>query len=413
MSNKSKYLKNKNIAFIGLSVAAAITAYSVWNWSNSKKKQVKSSNKKQSVKHIDKSIANSNEHSNIKQSQIKEIKENLSNVVTKEENTANSTDIKEEHTQFILSSLSTTSSSVDEADICTPEPETSNDEKQSEITSTLDDTQKSSVVYIVSNIEKEGSLMKQNEKMDRNDNSNDAVSILSESIVIVEQDEIRDEAILLKSIPNEATDMDEFTDNDDICTTAIKNENDSVNKSNMTDSFIEIEATTIEDTMMNNSDITESFVDAAAIVQSVINDLSVDENDSININNMTSSDINKSDMIDSFVSNPHFIPESITTVRKSVLTADAPEFIPKSLQQRQQKPKKSHKKLLTREQLIEHQKQSYIPQSKSRCTHWPHCTNNNCKFFHPYKECRAGNDCVFGKKCMFVHPNDCIVTSRQ
>lgn len=69
----------------------------------------------------------------------------------------------------------------------------------------------------------------------------------------------------------------------------------------------------------------------------------------------------------------------------SSLTADAPEFIPKSHQQPTKKPTK---KFLTREQLIEQQRQHHMPRSKARCSHWPHCTNNNCKFFHPYRACR-------------------------
>ncbi|KAK4512190.1 uncharacterized protein ATC70_013433 [Mucor velutinosus] len=94
----------------------------------------------------------------------------------------------------------------------------------------------------------------------------------------------------------------------------------------------------------------------------------------------------------------------------SSLTADAPEFVPKSLQQPTKKPTK---KFLTREQLIEQQRQHHMPRSKARCSHWPHCTNNNCKFFHPYRACRAGDDCLFGDRCMFVHPNDCIVNIRE
>ncbi|KAI8375481.1 hypothetical protein BD560DRAFT_392436 [Blakeslea trispora] len=93
----------------------------------------------------------------------------------------------------------------------------------------------------------------------------------------------------------------------------------------------------------------------------------------------------------------------------SSLHATAPEFVPKIMQP----TKKSAKKFLTREQLIEQQKQHYVPKSKARCSHWPHCTNNNCKFFHPFKECRAGDACFFGDKCMFVHPRDCTTPSRE
>lgn len=72
----------------------------------------------------------------------------------------------------------------------------------------------------------------------------------------------------------------------------------------------------------------------------------------------------------------------------SSLTASAPEFVPKSLQQPQPQQKRHTKKFLTREQLIEQQRQHHMPRSKARCSHWPHCTNNNCKFFHPYRACR-------------------------
>ncbi|CEP16836.1 hypothetical protein [Parasitella parasitica] len=104
-------------------------------------------------------------------------------------------------------------------------------------------------------------------------------------------------------------------------------------------------------------------------------------------------------------------PSSVksTTPLSSSLTANAPEFIPKSHQQH----KKLAKKFLTREQLIEQQRQHHMPRSKARCSHWPHCTNNNCKFFHPYRPCRAGDECSYGDRCMFVHPNDCAVNVRD
>ncbi|KAI8644899.1 hypothetical protein BD408DRAFT_412679 [Parasitella parasitica] len=97
------------------------------------------------------------------------------------------------------------------------------------------------------------------------------------------------------------------------------------------------------------------------------------------------------------------------TPLSSSLTASAPEFVPKSCQQ----PKKPVKKFLTRDELIEQQRQHHMPRSKARCSHWPRCTNNNCKFFHPYRPCRAGDDCSFGDRCMFVHPNDCAVNVRD
>ncbi|KAF7727219.1 hypothetical protein EC973_007917 [Apophysomyces ossiformis] len=61
---------------------------------------------------------------------------------------------------------------------------------------------------------------------------------------------------------------------------------------------------------------------------------------------------------------------------------------------------------LSRAEKIDQQRQSYLPPMKSRCEYWPHCTNKHCKFWHPFKECRAGDDCTFGKRCMFLHAKD-------
>lgn len=47
-----------------------------------------------------------------------------------------------------------------------------------------------------------------------------------------------------------------------------------------------------------------------------------------------------------------------------------------------------YKKPLTKAELIEKQSQSHFPTWKSRCVHWPYCTNNHCKYSHPIKECR-------------------------
>ncbi|ORE11204.1 hypothetical protein BCV72DRAFT_220387 [Rhizopus microsporus var. microsporus] len=82
---------------------------------------------------------------------------------------------------------------------------------------------------------------------------------------------------------------------------------------------------------------------------------------------------------------------------------DIPEFIP---QQKQQPTRKRSKKSLTRIQLIEQQRQNHTPTVNARCNHWPRCTNKHCKYWHPFKMCRAGDSCYYGKKCMFVHPSD-------
>ncbi|KAG0271240.1 hypothetical protein BGZ95_000964 [Linnemannia exigua] len=47
---------------------------------------------------------------------------------------------------------------------------------------------------------------------------------------------------------------------------------------------------------------------------------------------------------------------------------------------------------------------------KSRCRFWPNCTNKSCKFTHPSTYCRDPENCSFGDRCNFIHPND--MTSR-
>ncbi|KAI8084995.1 uncharacterized protein BX664DRAFT_338291 [Halteromyces radiatus] len=63
---------------------------------------------------------------------------------------------------------------------------------------------------------------------------------------------------------------------------------------------------------------------------------------------------------------------------------------------------------MSRLERIGQQLQPYIPLYKSRCEFWPGCTNNHCKYYHPYIECRNGKTCQFGKKCIFLHPNDYV-----
>ncbi|KAK5822897.1 hypothetical protein F5H01DRAFT_318855 [Linnemannia elongata] len=43
---------------------------------------------------------------------------------------------------------------------------------------------------------------------------------------------------------------------------------------------------------------------------------------------------------------------------------------------------------------------------KSRCRFWPNCTNKSCKFTHPSTYCRDPENCSFGDRCNFIHPND-------
>ncbi|KAG2231826.1 hypothetical protein INT48_003744 [Thamnidium elegans] len=66
----------------------------------------------------------------------------------------------------------------------------------------------------------------------------------------------------------------------------------------------------------------------------------------------------------------------------------------------------SLRRRLTRPELIQQQRQNYTPHAKARCSHWPCCTNKNCKFWHPFRDCREGETCPFGNKCMFIHPSD-------
>ncbi|KAI8083593.1 hypothetical protein BDF21DRAFT_416259 [Thamnidium elegans] len=91
---------------------------------------------------------------------------------------------------------------------------------------------------------------------------------------------------------------------------------------------------------------------------------------------------------------------TITTPKP--LSSDAAVFVPR----RQVQPKKSLRRRLTRPELIQQQRQNYTPHAKARCSHWPCCTNKNCKFWHPFRDCREGETCPFGNKCMFIHPSD-------
>lgn len=90
-------------------------------------------------------------------------------------------------------------------------------------------------------------------------------------------------------------------------------------------------------------------------------------------------------------------PVAPTTPVKSSkpLSLSAPVFVPRQqakyqaeLQNENEAPKKSTKKRLSRVELIEQQRQNHTPYAKARCSHWPRCTNKNCKFWHPYRECR-------------------------
>ncbi|KAL1923850.1 uncharacterized protein VTP21DRAFT_8830 [Calcarisporiella thermophila] len=53
--------------------------------------------------------------------------------------------------------------------------------------------------------------------------------------------------------------------------------------------------------------------------------------------------------------------------------------------------------------------QSIPLQSKvklQRCRFFPRCTNKNCKFIHPSKPCRYYPNCVWGDRCIYLHPTE-------
>ncbi|CAO3692116.1 hypothetical protein CU097_008444 [Rhizopus azygosporus] len=61
---------------------------------------------------------------------------------------------------------------------------------------------------------------------------------------------------------------------------------------------------------------------------------------------------------------------------------------------------------------IQKQSQNHLPKMKSRCNYWPNCTNKHCKYWHPVKDCRMGDQCAFRERCMFLHPEDYGIVAR-
>lgn len=47
------------------------------------------------------------------------------------------------------------------------------------------------------------------------------------------------------------------------------------------------------------------------------------------------------------------------------------------------------------------------PQGKKkiRCKNWPHCKDPNCEYTHPTETCPYFPTCMYGDKCMYIHPN--------
>ncbi|KAI9311780.1 hypothetical protein BX666DRAFT_1992337 [Dichotomocladium elegans] len=98
---------------------------------------------------------------------------------------------------------------------------------------------------------------------------------------------------------------------------------------------------------------------------------------------------------------------NVNLERRSFYTADPEHAIGGQLANAvRKKNKRAMRKRMTREELIQDQRQSHNASFKSRCKFWPNCSNRNCKYKHPVKECRVGDDCQFGDRCMFIHPSD-------
>ncbi|KAI8149924.1 hypothetical protein BJV82DRAFT_4419 [Fennellomyces sp. T-0311] len=99
-------------------------------------------------------------------------------------------------------------------------------------------------------------------------------------------------------------------------------------------------------------------------------------------------------------------PVSLYSVEAGDAVAAPPAASTKSRNNKRNGRRGGGKKRLNRLEMIEDQRQSYTPPMKSRCDYWPTCSNRNCKFRHPVKPCRAGDECSFGNRCMFLHPSD-------
>lgn len=41
---------------------------------------------------------------------------------------------------------------------------------------------------------------------------------------------------------------------------------------------------------------------------------------------------------------------------------------------------------------------------KKRCTFFPNCKSENCKYVHPKEECKKFPHCAFGEQCLYLHP---------
>lgn len=414
MTSIANQLRTKQGAIIGAGVVLVITAITIWSWKSSssssappKSKDAKASDER-SVKNKkdikEESVVNKANDMVTEQSQIKKDHTDEPSIIIKEEavvsvekvveapveekneeleqkeekvvitTTETVTEIVENHGDEISSvkshALSAATSSADETDICTPEHEanTVTDVKQHESTTTDEVDTQNNASYL---------------SEDKNQDIAEKVKFdwTEESVKAALPPMNRD----IVTVTTESLDITEST------TTEAQDE----------------EFVTIENTVI----VTEAHDEEPIVVGHPIDTDPVQEQDIATSVATTSTEeepvlSEKVQVSSSSSSSSSTSSEKSPVSLSSSLTADAPEFVPKSFQQPTKKPTK---KFLTREQLIEQQRQHHMPRSKARCSHWPHCTNNNCKFFHPYRACRAGDNCSFGDRCMFVHPSDCMV----
>ncbi|KAG2209400.1 hypothetical protein INT46_009532 [Mucor plumbeus] len=389
MTGIANQLRTKQGAIIGAGVIIVITAITIWSWKSTvpNKKDSQTSNER-SVKNKkdikEESVAKKQNDMASQQSQIKKNNDQESLIIKEKQvvvsvekdeelpvekknedvekvvvtTTETVTEIIDTHCDESSSikshTLSAATSSADETDICTPQHEanTVTDVKRSESSATAQiDTQEN--ISILS----------------ENKNVNEKVKFdWTEESVKAALPPINRDIVTVSTTSLDTAENDITVSNESITTTITESQQEEY---------------VVVDHPKKDEFITEQAITTPATTE---------EEPVLSEKVQVSSSSEKS-------------PISLS----SSLTASAPEFVPKSHQQ----PKKPAKKFLTREQLIEQQRQHHMPRSKARCSHWPHCTNNNCKFFHPYRACRAGDDCLFGDRCMFVHPNDCTVNVRD
>ncbi|GAN04586.1 hypothetical protein MAM1_0068c04047 [Mucor ambiguus] len=443
MTSIANQLRTKQAAIIGAGVVIVITAFTIWSWKSSSsstnppnKKDGKASDER-SVKNKkdikEESVANKVNDMVTKQSQIKTdaideasiiikeevvvsvqkvvdtpVEEKNEELEQKEEKVASTitetvTEIIDNHGDEISSvkshTLSVATSSADETDICTPEHEanTVTDVKHHESTTTDQVDTQHNASYLS---EDKNQDIAEKVKFDWTEESvKAALPPMNRDIVTVATASLDTaESIATEAQPEESVAVRSVTV--ECIATEVEDEE-----------FVTVES--VVDEAQDQKLVTVECI--AAKVQDeepvTVESISTEAQDKESVaTTSTEEELALSEKVQVPSSSSSASSEKSPVSLSSSLTADAPEFIPKSFQQPTKKPTK---KFLTREQLIEQQRQHHMPRSKARCSHWPHCTNNNCKFFHPYRACRAGDNCLFGDRCMFVHPSDCMVNVRE